>query len=528
MSREDLIAFSFFVLIIGLTLIVTYWASKRNVDTSHHYVAGGEIKGWQNGLAIAGDYLSAASFLGIAGAIALSGFSGFYLSIGFLVAYLTVLLLVAEPLRNLGKYTVGDALTARFNTRAVRSASALNTVAISMFYMIAQLIGAGALISLLLPISFNLAIIIVGVLMTVYVVAGGMIATTWIQIIKAVLLIAGSIGLSIAVLAQFGFNPIALFNAVESDIGREAVVPAAPSGLIPGLDSISLNIALVLGTAGLPHILIRFLTVPDAKAARRSIIVATWIIGGFYLLTPILGYGAALIVGRDRIEQADPGGNLAAPLLAEALGGPIFLAFISAVAFATIVAVVAGLVIAASGAFAHDFYTNVIRHGEATEQEQFRAARATSAAIAIVAIILALLLQGQNVAFLVALAFAVAASANVPVILLLIFWRGFNTAGAIVGMLTGLISSVGLVILSPTILGDNAIFPLTAPAIVSVPLGFIACYLGTKLSGKAAEREMHEGTQISYDEIYVRANTGFTDIEREIREAAPAEEPRST
>ncbi len=269
MSREDIIAFVFFVLIIGVTLVVTYWASKRNVDTSHHYVAGGEIKGWQNGLAIAGDYLSAASFLGIAGAIALSGFSGFYLSIGFLVAYLTVLLLVAEPLRNLGKYTVGDALTARFNTRAVRSASALNTVAISMFYMIAQLIGAGALISLLLPIDFNLAIIIVGVLMTVYVVAGGMIATTWIQIIKAVLLILGSIGLSLAVLAQFGFNPIALFNAVQSDIGREAVIPAAPSGLTAGLDSISLNIALVLGTAGLPHILIRFLTVPDAKAARR-------------------------------------------------------------------------------------------------------------------------------------------------------------------------------------------------------------------------------------------------------------------
>src|SRR5918997_3650952 len=431
---DQVIAIIFFVAIIALTLGITAWASRRNKDTSHHYVAGGEIKGWQNGLAISGDYLSAASFLGIAGAIALTGFSGFYLSIGFLVAYLVVLLLVAEPLRNLGKYTVGDALTARFNTKAVRSASALNTVAISMFYMIAQLIGAGALISLLLPISFNLAIIIVGILMTVYVVAGGMIATTWIQIIKAVLLILGSIGLSIAVLAQFGFNPIALFNAVEADLGREAVIPAAPSGLIPGLDSISLNIALVLGTAGLPHILIRFLTVPDAKAARRSIIVATWIIGGFYLLTPILGYGAALIVGRNQIEQADPGGNLAAPLLAEALGGPIFLAFISAVAFATIVAVVAGLVIAASGAFAHDFYTNVIRGGEATPGEQFRAARYAAVGISVAAILLALPAESFNVAFLVALAFAVAASANVPVILLTIFWKRFNTAGAVTGM----------------------------------------------------------------------------------------------
>jgi cation/acetate symporter len=527
-SSTDITAFAFFVAIIVVTLVITYWAAKKNTDTAHHYVAGGEINSWQNGLAISGDYLSAASFLGIAGAIALNGFSGFYLSIGFLVAFLVVLLLVAEPLRNLGKYTVGDVLTARFNARGVRSASALNTLAISMFYMIAQLIGAGALISLLLPISFNLSIVIVGILMTIYVVAGGMIATTWIQITKAVLLIVGSIGLSIAVLAQFSFNPIALFSAVQSEVGREAVIPSPPGGLAAGLDTISLNIALVLGTAGLPHILIRFLTVPDAKAARRSIIVATWVIGGFYLLTPVLGYGATLLVGRDRISEADPGGNLAAPLLAQALGGPIFLAFIAAVAFATIVAVVAGLVIAASSAFAHDFYTNVIRHGEASEHEQFRAARYTSAGIAIAAIILALLLQGANVAFLVALAFAVAASANVPVILLLIFWKGFNTIGAITGMLTGLLSSVGLVILSPTILGDAAIFPLAAPAIVSVPLGFLGCYLGTILSGKSAEREMREGRQRSYDEIYVRANTGISNIEQEIQEAAPEREPRTT
>lgn len=519
MSSEDITAFVFFLIIIAITLVITYWAAKRNVDTSHHYVAGGEIKSWQNGLAISGDYLSAASFLGIAGAIALNGFSGFYLSIGFLVAYLVVLLLVAEPLRNLGKYTVGDVLTARFNTRTVRSVAALNTVTISMFYMIAQLIGAGALISLLLPLSFNLSIVIVGILMTVYVVAGGMIATTWIQIVKAVLLIIGSIALVIAVLAQFSFNPIALFNEVEAQVGREAVLPTPPGELTTGLDTISLNIALVLGTAGLPHILIRFLTVPDAKAARSSIIIATWIIGGFYLLTPILGYGATLLVGRDAISEADPGGNLAAPLLAEALGGPIFLAFISAVAFATIVAVVAGLVIAASGAFAHDFYTNVIRHGEASEHEQFRAARFTAAGISVAAIILALVLQGQNVAFLVALAFAVAASANVPVILLLIFWRGFNTAGAVTGMLTGLASSVGLVILSPTIMGDGAIFPLSSPGIISVPLGFLGCVLGTMLGGRAAEREMEEGIQTDYDEIYVRANTGISDIEEELEEA---------
>jgi cation/acetate symporter len=505
----DPTAFVLFVVIIALTLGITYWAAKRNVGTSSHYVAGGQITGWQNGLAISGDYLSAASFLGIAGAIALQGFSGFYLSIGFLVAYIVVLLLVAEPLRNLGKYTVADMLTTRFNTRRVRSASALNTLAISTFYMIAQLVGAGALIQLLLGIPYWIAVLVIGILMTIYISLGGMIATTWIQITKAVLLIGGSILLSLLVLAQFNFNPIALFNAVESEVGFEAVIPAAPAGFVEGLDTISLNIALVLGTAGLPHILIRFLTVPDAKTARNSVIVATWIIGLFYLMTPIMGYGATLFVGRDAISEANPAGNLAAPQLADALGGSLLLAFVSAVAFATILAVVAGLVIAASGAFAHDFYTNVIRRGEATEREQYQAARVAAVGISLAAIVLALFTQGFNVAFLVALAFAVAASANVPVILLLIFWRRFNTVGAISGMLTGLISSVGLVILSPNVLGDGAIFPLESPAIVSVPLGFLACYLGTVLSRRGAEDEMRRGIQIPYDEIYVRANTGI-------------------
>ena len=538
---DQVISIIFFVLIIAVTLAITAWASRRNVDTSHHYVAGGEIKGWQNGLAISGDYLSAASFLGIAGAIALTGFSGFYLSIGFLVAYLVVLLLVAEPLRNLGKYTLADMLTSRFNTSSVRSVAALSTITISMFYMIAQLNGAGALIGLLLGIPYWVSVIAIGILMTVYIVAGGMIATTWIQIVKAVLLMAGALTLSLIVLANFNFNPVTLFNEVESQIGTEMVQPPPPSDFITGINVISLNIALVLGTAGLPHILIRFLTVPDAKTARQSIIVATWIIGLFYLLTPVLGYGAALLVGQNAISEANPAGNLAAPQLAAQVGGPIFFAFISAVAFTTIVAVVAGLVIAASSAFAHDFYTNVIRHGEATDREQFRAARFAAVGIAIGAIILALPAQSLNVAFLVALAFAVAASANVPVILLTIFWRRFNTTGAITGMLVGLISAVVLVILSPSVFtGPNPeppatpiipvdpIFPLTSPAIISVPLGFLGCFLGTLLGGRGAEREREQGVQRSYDEIYVRANTGITDIEREIREATPAEEPRTT
>ena len=550
---DQTIAIIFFVLIIALTLGITAWAARLNKSTSDHYVAGGKISGWQNGLAISGDYLSAASFLGIAGTIALSGFSGFYLSIGFLVAYLVVLLLVAEPLRNLGKYTFADMLASRFNKSSVRSVAALSTIAISMFYMVAQLNGAGALIGLLLGQTVNaiasplgltpyqVSVIFIGILMTVYIVAGGMIATTWIQIVKAVLLISGALALSIIVLANYNFNPLTLFSAVESEIGPQVLTPPAPSTLTANLDVISLNVALVFGTAGLPHILIRFLTVPDAKTARSSIITATWIIGGFYLLTPVLGYGAALFVGQDEIRAANPAGNLAAPQLANTLGGPIFFAFVSAVAFATIVAVVAGLVVAASSAFAHDFYTNVIRGGEATEREQLRAARYTAVGISVAAIVLALFAQSLNVAFLVALAFAVAASANVPVILLTIFWKRFNTTGAVAGILVGLISSVGLVLLSPSVLTGSsaeaaaattaivpvdAIFPFKNPALFSMPLGFLACYLGTLLGGRGAEREREQGLQVSYDEIYVRSLTGISDIEQEIREAPPTQPPQ--
>jgi len=538
---DQTISIIFFVLIIALTLGITIWASRKNKSTSDHYVAGGNIKGWQNGLAISGDYLSAASFLGIAGAISLTGFSGFYLSIGFLVAYLVVLLLVAEPLRNLGKYTFADMLASRFNKPSVRSAAALSTIAISMFYMVAQLNGAGALVGLLLGLPYTLSVVVIGILMTFYIVAGGMVATTWIQIVKAVLLIAGAISLSVLVLARYGFNPITLFNEVDSQLGSDMVLPPPPAGLVAGLDVISLNIALVLGTAGLPHILIRFLTVADAKTARSSIITATWIIGLFYLLTPILGYGAALIVGQDAISEANAAGNLAAPQLAEALGGPIFFAFISAVAFATIVAVVAGLVVAASSAFAHDFYSNVIRGGEASDQEQLRAARFTAVGISVLAILLAIPAASLNVAFLVALAFAVAASANVPVILLTIFWKRFNTTGAVAGILVGLISCIVLIMLSPNVMtGPNpeppatpiipieAPFPFLYPALFSVPLGFLGCYLGTLLGGGGAEREREQGLQVSYDEIQVRSLTGISNIEQELQESTPQEEPRTT
>ena len=507
-----------FVAIVAITLGITAWASRRTKDTSHHYVAGGEIKGWQNGLAIAGDYMSASTFLGIAGAIALTGFAGFYVAAGGLVTFLFVLLLVAEPLRNLGKYTMADVLTSRFNARGVRSAAALSTVIISIMYMIGQLVGAGALITLLLGIDYTVAVIIIGILMAIYIVAGGMLATTWIQIVKAVLLLSAIFLIVLLVLAQFNFNPLAFFNEVAAQAGTGALTP--PHGLIEGLNWVSFNLALILGTAGLPHILIRFFTVPDAKTARQSAVVAIWIIGLVLITMPFIGYGSVLLVGRDAVAGADPGGNLAAPQLAEVLGGPVFFAYVSAVAFATILAVVAGLVIAASSAFAHDFYTNVFRGGEATDQEQLRAARIAAVGVAVVSIFLALAAQGTNITILVVLTFAVAASANVPVILLTLFWRRFNTSGAIIGMLVGIVASVGLVLIGPNVMAEGALFPLGNPAIVSVPIGFLACYLGTVLSGSRARKEREQGVQIPYDEIYVRSNTGITNIEEELERGA--------
>ncbi len=494
-------AFTLFLIIVFLTLVITYWASKRTQTTTDFYAAGRSISGWQNGIAIAGDYMSAASFLGIAGLIALGGFDGFLYSVGWLVAYLVVLIIVAEPLRNSGRYTLADMLAYRMKARPVRSAAALSTLAISTFYMIAQLVGAGGIIKLLLGIDFELSIIIIGILMILYVVFGGMLATTWVQIVKAVLLMAGTFLLSLMVLAQFGFSIVEMFNQVSDKLGQRFLEP----GLLykNPLDNISLGLALLAGTAGLPHILIRFYTVPTAKEARTSVVWAMFIIGSFYIMTTFLGFGSAILVGQEKITAADKAGNMAAPLLAEVLGGNFFLAFIAAVAFATILAVVAGLVISAAGAFAHDFYSNVLRGGKATEQEQMRVAKWASVGVGIVSIILALLSKDQNVAFLVALAFAVAASANLPVILFSLFWKRFNTAGAVTGILTGLISSILLVLISPNLMDpESAIFPLKNPAIVSVPLGFIGAWLGTLFSRETeAERK--------FTELYVRSNTGI-------------------
>lgn len=502
-------AFLLFLGIVLLTLVITYFASKRTNTTSEFYTAGGGLTGWQNGLAIAGDYMSAASFLGIAGMIALSGFDGFFYSIGFLVAYLVVLYLVAEPLRNLGKYTMADMIAARFDNKQVRGVAALNSIAISIFYMIAQLVGAGALIKLLLGLEYSTSVLIVGALMTVYVVFGGMTATSWVQIVKAVLLMLGTFVISLMVFAKFDFNLLTMFEQMKiaTPLGDQFLNPGNKFKV--GLDTISLNLALVLGTAGLPHILIRFFTVKDATTARKSVVYATWIIGIFYVMTIFLGFGAAAFVGAANMDAA---GNMGAPLLAQSLGGNFLFAFVSAVAFATILAVVAGLVLTAASAFAHDFYGHVIRQGKATEKEQMKMAKWASVGVSIVSILLALFAQKLNVAFLVALAFAVAASANLPVILFTIFWRRFNTTGAISGMLVGLSSSLILVALSPNvwnpvagkaILVGEALFPLPNPGIVSIPLGFLAAWIGTLLSSSRNDAK--------YDEILVRANTGMKD-----------------
>ncbi|WP_342429982.1 sodium/solute symporter [Neobacillus sp. FSL H8-0543] len=503
-----------FLIIVILTLVITFFAAKQTKSTGDFYTAGGGLTGWQNGLAIAGDYLSAASFLGIAGMIALKGFDGFFYSIGFLIAYLVVLFLVAEPLRNLGRYTLADMINSRFDAKKVRGAAALSTITIVLFYMIAQLVGAGALIQLLFEIPYWIAVLIVGVMMTIYVLFGGMIATSWVQITKAVLLMAGMVVISFLVLVKFNFNIGAMFTEVKTATSHGADYLNPGIKYTNPLGTLSLMLALVLGTAGLPHILMRFFTVKDAKTARSSVITATWTIGIFYILTLFLGFGAAIYVGESEILAANAGGNMAAPLLAKAIGGNILFAFISAVAFATILAVVAGLVLSGASAFAHDIYGQIIKKGEVTEKQQMLAARYAALGVSVLSILLSLGAQYLNVAFLVSLAFCIAASANLPVILYTVYWKRFNTSGAIWAVLSGLISALVLVSISPSVFSPvegvalfvgNPIFPLDNPALVSVPLGFLGGYLGTIFS--------KENDYKRYAEVSVRAHTGFKKAE---------------
>jgi cation/acetate symporter len=517
-----------FVVFVVITLYIVVRVSRRATSgASDFYTAGGGFTGPQNGIAISGDYLSAASFLGIAGAIALYGYDGFLYSIGFLVAWLVALLLVAELLRNTGRFTMGDVLAFRMRQRPVRAAAATSTLAVSFFYLLAQMAGAGGLVALLLDVTSktgqSLVIAVVGVIMIAYVLIGGMRGTTWVQIIKAVLLIFGAAVMTIWVLALYGFNLSALLGdavAKGGEAGAKLLGPGAQYGksALTKIDFISLALALVLGTAGLPHILMRFYTVPTSKEARRSVQWAIGLIGLFYLFTLVLGYGAGALVGPEAINAAPGKANSAAPLLAYQLGGAVLLGLIAAVAFATILAVVAGLTITASASFAHDIYANVIKRGEVDgKSEEVKVARITAVVIGIVAILGGILANGQNIAFLVALAFAVAASANLPTILYSLFWKRFNTSGALWSIYGGLAITVLLIVFSPVVSGkkdangnltasmiqgvDFHLFPLDNPGIVSIPLSFLLGYLGTVLAKEKAD-------PARYAEMEVRSLTG--------------------
>ncbi|KXO94067.1 cation acetate symporter [Tsukamurella pseudospumae] len=522
-----------FLLFIGLTMGLVIRASRTTKKATDFYTGGATFTGPQNGFAIAGDYLSAASFLGICGAIAVQGYDGFLYSIGFLVAWLVALLLVAERLRNVGKFTMADVLSFRLKQRPVRMAAALATLTVSLFYLIAQMAGAGGLVALLLNIKGHtgqsIVVAVVGVLMIVYVLVGGMKGTTYVQMVKAVLLVGGALLMTLMVLAAVKGNFSDLLQkamdgtvtnaktGAKEAVGEKIIEPGLKYGKTETtkLDFLSLALALVLGTAGLPHVLMRFYTVPTAKEARRSVTWAIGLIGAFYIFTLVLGFGAAAYVGADVIAKAPGGVNSAAPLLAFSLGGTILMAVISAVAFATILAVVAGLAITASASLAHDIYNGVIKRGKASEESQVRVSRITVVVIGIASIILGIGAMGQNIAFLVALAFAVAASANLPTILFSLFWRKFNTTGAVLSMYGGLISAIVLIIFSPAVSGkptsmfkslDFHWFPLENPGLISIPIGFGLAIIGTflgkpdaDLTDKAVEMEVRSLTGVGVE-----------------------------
>lgn len=517
-SSSHFITIGLFSIFLGLTIFITWWAKRRSASASGFFVAGRSLKGWQNGLAICGDYMSAASFLGIAGLVSLYGFDGLIYSFGFIVGWALIVIIVAEPLRNAGKYTLADVMAYRLKARPVRAAAAASSLTIGMLYMLAQLVGAGVIASILLPISGSTAIIGVGVLMILYVMLGGMVSTTYVQIFKAVLVFSASVFLVVLLLSKFDYSISNLMDAAATASGKGRAF------LEPGLyfkdkvDLISLGVALALGTAGLPHIMMRFYTVPLARDARTS---ANWVIGvvGIYLvITTVLGFGAAALVGKESIISVNPAGNGAAPLLAlylgggpQTLGGQFLLAFLSAVTFMTILAVVAGLMIAAASSIAHDIYTHAIHGGKSEEHKEVKVARWATLLVGVIAVLLAVAVKSMNVAFLVGVAFAVAASANLPVILYSLYWKRFNTVGAVSALVVGLVTSIGLVAVSPAVIGAKGLilpdmqplFPFINPGLVSIPLGFIAGWLGSVLSSRSEESE------IKYEELKLRALSGF-------------------
>ncbi len=535
----NMLAITMFIIFVAATLGITYWAAKRTKTAKDFYTAGGGITGFQNGLAIAGDYMSAASFLGIAGLVYTSGYDGLLYSIGFLVGWPIVMFLLSEPLRNLGKYTFADVTSFRLEQRRIRILAAIGSLSVVTFYLIAQMVGAGKLIQLLFGLSYSTAVVIVGTLMIIYVAFGGMLATTWIQIVKAVLLLGGASFMAFMVLLNFGFSFENLFEtATKVHAKGEAIL--APGGLVSDpLNAISLGLALMFGTAGLPHILMRFFTVPNAKEARKSVFFATGFIGYFYILTFIIGFGAiALFVnhpeyfqnakqivvdGITKIVSATDetknligdkkaligGDNMAAIHLAEAVGGPAFMGFISAVAFATILAVVSGLTLAGASTLSHDLYANVIAK-EKDEQKEMKVSKIATFVIGILAIILGIIFEKQNVAFMVGLAFAIAASVNFPILVLSIYWRNLTTTGAFWGGLAGLIVALVLIIISPTVWVDvfknpEPIIKLKNPALFSMLTTFILTIVISKLDNSQRAKEDKEG----FEAQYFRTQTGI-------------------
>ncbi len=511
-----------FFIFVGATLYITKWAAKQNKSAKDFYTGGGGISGFQNGLAIAGDYMSAASFLGISAMVFTTGYDGLIYSTGFLVGWPIVLFLVAERLRNLGKFTFSDVAAYRLAQKPVRLFAAGGALVVVLLYLIAQVVGAGKLIQLLFGMSYLSAVILVGALMVAYVMFGGMLATTWVQMIKAVLLLGGATFMSIMVLKHTGFSFEGMFQAaVDTHEKGEAIL--APGGLVKNpIDALSLGLALMFGTAGLPHILMRFFTVPDAREARKSVVVATGFIGYFYLLTFVIGFGAIIFLTKNpeffnavtkegkTVYEMIGGTNMAAVHLSKAVGGNLLLGFISAVAFATILAVVAGLTLSGASAVSHDIYSSVIRKGQATQEEEMRVSKIATLALGVLSIILGLAFEYQNVAFMVGLAFAVAASANFPVLMLSMFWKGLTTRGAVAGGLAGLIGAFVLIILGPSVwvsvLHNKApIFPYGNPAIFTIPLAFIVSWI-VSITDKSEQAKLDKA---GFDAQYVRSMTGI-------------------
>ncbi|ALZ84087.1 cation acetate symporter [Pseudomonas oryzihabitans] len=504
-----------FVVFVGATLGITYWASKRNRSAADYYAAGGRITGFQNGLAIAGDYMSAASFLGISALVFTSGYDGLIYSIGFLVGWPIILFLIAERLRNLGKYTFADVASYRLKQKDIRTLSACGSLVVVALYLIAQMVGAGKLIQLLFGLDYSIAVVLVGILMVLYVLFGGMLATTWVQIIKAVLLLSGASFMAFMVMKHVGFDFNRLFaEAIAVHPKGEAIM--SPGGLVKDpISAFSLGLALMFGTAGLPHILMRFFTVSDAKEARKSVFYATGFIGYFYILTFIIGFGAILLVStnpafKDAAGALLGGNNMAAVHLANAVGGSIFLGFISAVAFATILAVVAGLTLAGASAVSHDLYASVIKKGQANEKDEIRVSKITTVALGVVAIALGILFEKQNIAFMVGLAFSIAASCNFPVLLLSMYWKRLTTRGAMIGGWLGLITAVTLMVLGPTIwvtiLGHaKPIYPYEYPALFSIAVAFIGIWFFSITDKSAAGGE----ERARFYPQFVRSQTGL-------------------